>query len=260
MELKSLFLGILFSVGIFGIKAGAGLHYRLSRENRPGVRWGICLGFAGMYGVLFAGFAAGLHHLDILADFENIQQFLKGGILVHFVMACLMLAWGVALLKSRGDERRGSLGWLALVVPCPVCMTVIGISVAFILAVFPNAATGSVLMFYLAFVTLSFLTTAFMAKFEKWFSRSPEALLGSAMMIIAAYFLLSMLVMPQFSSLDEVYRLAARSGGDTETAERTVWPAFGVSLALFGVGYLNMRRRMQITLISHHGDERKCLQ
>ena len=37
--MKSLFLGILFSVGIFGIKAGAGLYYCLNRENRFGMRW-----------------------------------------------------------------------------------------------------------------------------------------------------------------------------------------------------------------------------
>ncbi|MBI5589985.1 MAG: DUF2162 domain-containing protein [Deltaproteobacteria bacterium] len=255
MELKSLFLGILFSVGIFGIKAGAGLHYRMSRENRFGVRWGACLGFAGLYGVLFAGIAAGLRHINIQADFENIQRFLKGGMLIHFALACLMLAWGVALLKSRGIVQHRSLDWLAWVLPCPVCMTVIGIFVAFILAVFPDAAAGSVLMFYLAFLTLSFLTAASMGKLEKRLSRSPEALLGSAMTIIATYFLLSILIMPQFSGLDEVYRLAAHSSEGTETAERTAWPTIGASAALFGAGYLNMRRRIQTATLSRHGDE-----
>ena len=260
MEFKSLFLGILFSAGIFGIKAGAGLHYRLSREYRSGVRWGVCSGFAVLYGILFAGIAAGLRHINIQGDFENIRQFFKGGMLVNFMLACLMLVWGVALLKSRnGAVGRASLGWVALIMPCPLCMTVIGISVAFILSVFPNAPTVPMLMFYLAFVGLSFLTAAFMAEFEKWFNRSPEVLLGSAMTIISAYFLLSILIMPQFSGLDEVYRLAAHSGGNTETSERTVWPAIGVSLAVFGAGYLNMRRRIHSTLLFRQAAKMEAL-
>ncbi|MFH0730998.1 MAG: DUF2162 domain-containing protein [Pseudomonadota bacterium] len=255
MELKSLFIGILFSVGIFGIKAGAGLHYRLCRESRTGMRWGVYLGFAVLYGILFAGIGAGLRHIDILSDFGWIQRFLSGGMWVHFVIACMMLIWGVGLLKSRdGTVGRASLGWVALIMPCPVCLTVIGISVAFILAVFPNAATESVLMFYLAFVALAFLTTALMGKFGKWFGRSPEALLGSAMTIISAYFLLSIWIMPQFSGLEEVYRLAAHSGGDVETLQRSIWPAVGVSLVLFGAGYRIKRGHMQSTLSSRDDD------
>jgi len=33
MELKSLVLGLLFSLGIFALKSGAGLFYRLRRET-----------------------------------------------------------------------------------------------------------------------------------------------------------------------------------------------------------------------------------
>ncbi len=258
MELKSLFLGILFSVGIFGIKAGAGLHYCLIRENRSGMRWIVRSGFAILYGILFIGITVGLRDLDILSHFDSIQKFLAGGMLVHFVLACLMLVWGVVLLKSRDDGMAGnkSLGWMALVLPCPVCMTVIGISVAFIISAFPNAATRSVLVLYLAFVTLSFLTSAVMGKFEKGFIRSPERLLGTAMTMVSAYFLLSIVIMPQFSGLDEVYRLAADSGGDPQSAEKSIWPAIGMSLALFGIGYLYMRRHIQTTVLSRHRGKR----
>jgi len=35
MELKSLFIGIFFSMGIFAIKNGVGLHYFLAKKINP---------------------------------------------------------------------------------------------------------------------------------------------------------------------------------------------------------------------------------
>lgn len=266
VEFKSLFLGILFSVGIFSIKAGVGLYYRLNRESaldltdRSDKFLGVSLGFVFLYGILFAGVAVGVSYLDIETEFQQIQSFLKSGMVIHLIIACLMLVWGVLLLKSSRTKSCGSLclngevmqqqrqsaGWLALVLPCPVCITVIGISEAFILALFPGSAVWSVVIFYLSFITLSFLTVFLMGRSVRLISRSPEALLGYAMTIISSYFLLSIIIMPQFSGVEEIARLAAGGGSDSEsTATLALFPiAVGVGAALFTAGYLHMQRKI----------------
>lgn len=250
MEFKSLFLGILFSVGVFSIKAGVGLHYRLgrdlsmTREKRPRVLLG--LGFAVLYALLFAAVGAGVAHMEIKADLAKIRLFLESGMVIHFTLAALMLIWGFVLLKSKDKARPMSSGWIALVFPCPLCMTVIGISIAFILAIFPDSAAWAIVLFYLAFMALSFLTAALMERFRKSFKKSPEYMLGYAMATIAAYFLLSILIMPQFSGIDEVYRLAANSKNDNETAKNfAMLPiAAGIIASFFAAGYFYMERRI----------------
>lgn len=279
MEFKSLFLGILFSVGIFSIKAGVGLHYRVNRNkmnnsnlkqiNYPSVNqirnpgpnqldnhnrnndmtttgqstpaWFIYLGFIALYAILFAVIGSAVAYMDMLADFENIQVFLRSGMVIHLALACLMLFWGVALLKSQTSAHNISSGWIALVFPCPVCMTVIGISVAFILALFPDTAAGSILLFYLAFMILSFLTAASMEKIQRWLHKSPESILGYAMTTISSYFLLSIVIMPQFSGLDEVYRLATNSAINHQSIQNTLWPSALLGAVLFTIGYLKMK-------------------
>jgi len=252
VEFKSLFLGILFSVGIFSIKAGVGLHYRLGRdlsmvlEKRPGVVLWTGLGFAALYAILFAIVGAGVAHMEIKADLAKIKLLLESGMVIHFVLAALMLIWGFVLLKSGKKTRPMSSGWIALVFPCPLCMTVIGISTAFILAVFPGSGAWAIVLFYLAFLALSFLTAALMEKFRKSFKKSPEYMLGYAMTTISAYFLLSILIMPQFSGIDEIYRLTANSGTDNETAKSVVMLpiAAGISASFFAAGYFYMERRI----------------
>lgn len=279
MEFKSLFLGILFSVGIFSIKAGIGLHYRVNRNkmnnsnlkqiNHPSVNqirspglnqfdnhnrnndmtttrqstpaWFIYLGFIVLYAILFAVIGSSVAYMDMLADFENIQKFLQNGMVIHLGLSALMLLWGIGLLKSHTSVRNMSSGWLILVFPCPVCMTVIGISVAFIFALFPDTAAGSILLFYLAFMFLSFLTAAFMEKFQRWSHKSPEFILGYAMATIASYLLLSIVIMPQFSGLDEVYRLATNSAINHQSIQNSLWLAAIPGVFLFTIGYLKMK-------------------
>ncbi|MCI5133244.1 MAG: hypothetical protein D3904_17450 [Candidatus Electrothrix sp. EH2] len=53
MELKSLILGLVFSVGIFALKSGAGLSYLLQREQSKLKQGAALSGFVLSYGLLF---------------------------------------------------------------------------------------------------------------------------------------------------------------------------------------------------------------
>ena len=125
MELKSLFLGVLFAVGVFAVKSGIGLHYFISQKRGMAHKVAILFAFACGYLILFIVSAEVAEKLDLIEHFAGLQRFLKSGIIIYFAMALGLLVWGVLLLRRDESTHRPSLGWVALIVPCPVCASVI---------------------------------------------------------------------------------------------------------------------------------------
>lgn len=111
------------------------------------------------------------------------------------------------------NSRRKSRAWLMLAVPCPVCAMVIFVSLGMLTAFFPSHPMGVTLSLFITFSLMTLLTIGIMRGITKKYSKdsTPEGMLGSAMLFISAYFLLSMTLMPQFAELETVYRLALSS-------------------------------------------------
>lgn len=245
MELKSLWLGILFSLGVFAVKTGVGMAYGDGSAAGPWKRAGVWLVFAALYGTLFALAGILLPRLDVAAAFPAVQRLFKGGMLIHVVMAASLLIWGVSLLKTPLGAGAKSKAWIPLVVPCPVCATVIGFSTAFLLTVFPENPWTIIIGLASGFVAVSALTRMLIGLAGPRAFRSPERFLGSAMVTIAAYFLVSVIVMPHFAESDQVFRLAGHSQRETQTATGWACAVAGGVAALFAAGYLAMRRRIK---------------
>ncbi|WP_080797829.1 DUF2162 family putative transporter [Desulfamplus magnetovallimortis] len=231
MICKSLILGILFSIGIFAIKSGLGLHYYLSKTPSGKRRAMVLALFFLAYLSLFILSQQLLARIDLVRHMNTIQTFIQSGMLIHLVMAGLLTLWGLHLLRhsqhnfqgeptpnlqSDSDNnfqgeytnKRHTRAWLMLVIPCPVCVTVIFISLGFMTACFPDTPMLTMLLLFFCFLLINGLTLFIMGA-GKWNrNSSPEALLGSAMLLISAYFLLSVTIMPQFADADKVYRLS----------------------------------------------------
>ncbi len=265
MELKSLFLGILFSVGIFSFKAGLGMNYRLKQKGNRVATLGWSA-FAAVYALLFYSIAAAVGKIDIMADIENIQRFVQGGMALHFLFAAMLMIWGIYLLKNTKKDIKNSnlpevseirhqqsLSWLLLVVPCPVCITVIGVSTAFLLALFPDTSLFSISIFYIFFLALSFLTAVFMGRLEAKLNVSAESFLGYAMSAISAYFLLSIIIMPQFSGINEIYSIASNSYTNQDNSLNLILFPLVIAAAgsLFLTGYLYMQKRIRSYISKH---------
>lgn len=245
MLYKSLILGVLFGIGIFAVKSGVGLSYGVAR--RPGLfkKFTLLLLFALAYGLVFGLIAVVLGRIDPVRHLTAIQSFLQSGMTIHLVMAALMALWGVVLLKGRHGHAGASRGWLLLVLPCPVCASVILFSAAFLHSFWPDQFAWALAGLYLAFVLLSLAAMGAMA-LGRGAARSPESLLGGAMVLMAAYFLLSVTVMPQFAGLEEVYRLSLhRPAGPAQVAGGAL-PVAALVVAAFAAGFgftLNKTRR-----------------
>lgn len=237
MVYKSLIMGVLFSIGIFAGKSGVGLAYLLGRTPSMGGKIVRLLAFALLYGMLFALVAAGLRLFDPLEHLEGIQGFLQSGMQVHLLMAGVMIVWGLFLLRKPHHHQTSSRGWLLLTLPCPVCATVIVFSIAFCLSLFPDRFPQVVSGLYLAFLGISLAAMGLMLAVGRVSHQSAEILLGGAMVLLGAYFLLSMAVLPQFTDIDKIYRLARYQSPGQPQNLATLLPLLVLTLLMFTAGF-----------------------
>jgi predicted transporter len=207
MELKSLILGLVFSLGIFAVKSGAGLSYLVRREAKLTKKTMAILGFIGTYGLIFWLAWLLIRKVNFLEHLDKVMLFFENGMTLHFVLAGLLLVWGIALLKKDSSQSKHTHAWLLLTLPCPVCFSVILFSGSFLVSLSPDIpwlfgglATG--------FIVVSLLTSLVIVFASKG---NPKQNLGTIMMLVALYFLLSMIVIPQFTDFERIYRLSLGS-------------------------------------------------
>ncbi len=209
MEIKALVLGLAFSLWVFALKNGLGLHYYMSA--RPLGFWARFLvpgSYSLLYGVLFFLSWWVLQEINLLQHLAAWRQVLHSGMFLHVLLAALFLVWGLLLLRNNHSEGRKSLGWLFLVLPCPVCMLVVFLNTSFLLALFPESGLQVILLVWAAFVGTGLGTALLLSAFLPRMKISAESMLGGSMLALAFFFLLSVIFMPQFSELEEVYSLA----------------------------------------------------
>ncbi|WP_456386962.1 DUF2162 family putative transporter [Desulfolithobacter sp.] len=120
MEIKSLVLGLAFSLGIFAVKSGAGLSFLFARKATLSGRLAVLCGFIAGYGIVFflAWFLAS--RTDLLSHLDTIMLLLKNGMTLHFLLAALLLAWGTALLGGKQGGREITLNNIPQRVVSPV--------------------------------------------------------------------------------------------------------------------------------------------
>lgn len=194
------------STAAFAVKSGTGLSYAFMRSKGKSLKFMILVSFMAGYGLVFSMAGVILLHVDFMARLDLVQEFFKSGMTLHFVFAGLLLFWGLALLKQNPENLQTTRIWIALLIPCPVCFSVILLSCGFVTALYP----GQILVFpilYAGFLLLS-LAVALIGSCLMKNNHFTEHRLGTIMVAIAVYFLLSVILVPQFSDLDKVYRIS----------------------------------------------------
>jgi predicted transporter len=142
-----------------------------------------------------------------------------------------------------GKGRPGSYGFLALIIPCPVCLSVVTMSLACLVMYFPNQALMGTLILYGGFLVVAALSGLSLILGFLGPGENLERSLGLAMTTIAAYFMISALVLPQFGQIDRVYRLASYAQ-ETEKNLPISGPwlvAIVLALAFFGAAFGRFR-------------------
>jgi len=237
MELKSLFLGLAFSVGIFALKSGAGLAYKLRRETKWRWRLAATYCFIACYALVFSLAWFLVEQVDLFSHLDTVMLFFKNGMTLHIVLAALLLIWGVTLLKRGSDQETKSHGWLLLALPCPVCFSVILFSGAFLHNLLPDLPWLFAWL-YLGFILISLISGVTLTRFGKG---NNEHGLGSIMVLAALYFLITIAVVPQFGDIERIYRLSQGSVTILENNQLSRFLA-GAALA-FAMGFFRTFRR-----------------
>ncbi|MFH1027516.1 MAG: DUF2162 domain-containing protein [Pseudomonadota bacterium] len=168
--------GTLFSLGIFAVKVGTGLGY--GQVGRKGI-----LLTLGLYLALFELIA-------LLADrlLKILEPLLRGGPWLHGVMAFGMILWGLSIImRSGGTSTPGSS--LALLIPCPVCLSAMTFSTWAALHSLPLLPWGVGLVMGGIFCVMTLLV---MAAIRVRSHRTSTPSLGLAMITIGLYFIASL--------------------------------------------------------------------
>ena len=231
MELKSLILGLLFSVGVFAVKSGAGLSYQMARQGHAG-KWLVATLYGATYGMLFWLVGKVMERVDFLHHLDSVSGLLKNGMTLHFLLAGLLLAWGFFLIQQ-GSRNRPSKGWLLLALPCPVCFTVILFSTGLVHALLPQFH-WLILALGAGFISLGLFTAALLARMGH--PAAQENNLGTIMVLAGLYFLLCLAIIPHFSEVERIYRLSQSSVSLLATPH-LAWFLCAASLA-FTIGLL----------------------
>ncbi len=234
MELKALLLGLAFTVGIFAVKSGAGLAYPLARMTTRRHRGAIVVLFMLGYLPLFALAWFLVVRFDFPAHLQTVITLVKHGMIVHFFLALLLLLWGVVLLSRREAATDRSRGWLLLALPCPVCFSVILCSAALLHSLF--ADDGWILVWLCGGYLVVALGSALLLMRSQ--GRS-ERRLGGLMLSAALYFIITVVVVPQFNDLERIYRLS-KTMVVVADERLLLMPAW--MIPVFIIGYLKIKK------------------
>ncbi|SDU61434.1 DUF2162 domain-containing protein [Desulfobacula phenolica] len=239
MELKSLILGLFLSTGAFAVKSGGGLSYVFLQAPGRTRQLLTTLLFMAGYGIVFAVAAAVLLNVDLMAHIDLLQVFFKSGMTLHLLLALLLLVWGGNLIKNRHEKQTSTRGWIPLVVPCPVCFAVILLSCSFVSAIYPD---NSVVFFalYAGFILIS-LVVAFTVRRLVSNQGAAKSFLGRLMLYIAVYFILSVIVIPQFADLDKIYRISFTDNMFELSREKIILLILSISALI--TGFINPLKR-----------------
>lgn len=225
------------SLAVFAVKNGGGLAYLSQKMPDTRKKTGVALAFIGGYGFVFLSAAFLLANVNLAVHLDSLQTFFKSGMTLHFLLALLMGLWGVKLLTI--ESAQTSRGWIPLVMPCPVCFTAILLSCSFVKTLYPDN-NGLLFGLYLGFILVSLVSFGSMARLIKT-SQSADRFLGTLLLYIAGYFMLSVIVIPQFADMERIFRISRPE--PISKIEPAQWLVMGISLAALVAGLIKPLRK-----------------
>jgi len=208
--LKQLWIsGILGAFLVFGIKIGVGLGARINHPSIPTAKkWTFAGGSILAYLLLFFSMYALVTGCNLFDYLDRIAKAVQYGMVVHFALALGLFAWGVVLLGSPQRHGHASLApGILLVLPCPVCATVILLNLSLAFSIFPMDPAVTTLVLFACFTGCILLTLALVTLFRKHIN-SMDSFLGLSMVLIALYFVLTILIAPIYPEIKAAYQMA----------------------------------------------------
>ena len=243
-EMTAIALGLTLALGVFALKTAVGSYCYLALPGGALRKTAFLVLVQVLYLVLFLAAFLLLPKLDFLR-FPDLTAFLKNGMLFHLLLCAGLFYWGARLLVRREGEtpdRLESKGWLLLTVPCPVCASAVLLVCAFARMLFPEWPARYFWAVPLFFLLVNLFFLGGLSLTGKMLRIHPLALTGRMMILIALYFVLILLIAPQFGQAGKLYAAACASGGSEVFSLRHGLTAGIIVLAAAGGFCLNFLR------------------
>ncbi len=248
MEWKSLILGLTMAFSVFAVKSGAGLFYVVDTCPSASRRWVYRGAYSSGYALLFTLAYYSFTWLHIFDHVELFQDLTEAAMGIHVLMAAGPLFWAIQLLRTlQRNQAEPSLNraWITLIIPCPICLTVIVLTTALLISFFPERAWYSTCAGYALFVIISLSASSLIQFARNRRQLSAESILGGSMLFSAAYLVLAVLLIPHWSDLDKVYRIASVQAEKSAMDVQLVIEAVAVLVFLFFAGFVMKLRAIR---------------
>ncbi len=232
--------GIVAALSTFGIKTGVGMATRIY-DVRRSITWKVCFLLAVTAGyALF--FIAGDYVLEIIRDSgssDTLLKLLESGAWLHLLTALGLVVWGIVLLRNGHDHSGSALGALLLIAPCPVCALSLLMLLAFsrmLIESWPPLVLP--LIFTGIFCAIAFGTVAVFFLARRKLRHAGGIFTGGAMTCVGMYFLLLLLIGPNFEKIVAVHRMALRGNASNGLHQPLLWLTLLAVVLVFSAGWL----------------------
>lgn len=202
--------GVLVAFSIFGIKVGLGLGVQLyNRSISPAGKAAFLAGSLLVYLLLFLAAYFLISRFNLLNYLDYLLNMMRYGMLIHLVVALGLFIWGSRLLLANPQqERRLPLrASLPLILPCPICATVILLNLTLAISLLDLSPLATTLALFGLFSAIILTTCALIFFFRRQIS-STTSFLGQSMVIIALYFLLTVVIAPLVPEIKATFAMA----------------------------------------------------
>ena len=230
--------GILAAFLVFGIKIGVGLGGRINHPAISGAKkWIFAGGCLLAYLALFWGMYALVTGLNLFNYLDRLAKAVQYGMLLHFALALGLFVWGVILLGSRQDQGHATLApGILLVVPCPVCASVILLNLSLAFTLFPMSPAVTTLVLFACFAACILATLAVITLFRRYIT-SMDSFLGVSMVLISLYFVLTILIAPIYPEIKAAYQMALSNNPAGQFEATPFWVLAASILVLGAAGF-----------------------
>ena len=209
--LKQLWItGILVAFSVFGIKVGLGLGAQIyNRTVSLGKKVIFIVGCLFIYFILFFCLYYVITRFHLLNYPDQFVNMLQYGMLLYLAVAMGLFLWGSKLLlQNPAEHNHLSLrASLLLILPCPVCATVILLNLIFAYSFFTLSPFLTTLTLFALFSGIIFVTSAIIFPF-RYKIDSGNSFLGLSMTLIALYFLLTVIIAPIYPEIKAAFAMA----------------------------------------------------
>ena len=239
--LKQLWItGVLVAFSVFGIKVGLGLAAQIYNKT---VSIGKRIVFIGgsllVYLLLFFCLYYVITHFNLLNYLDQFVNMLQYGMLLHLAIAFGLLIWGTKLL-FKNPEKQKNLPFstsLLLIIPCPVCATVILLNLTLAYSLFDLSPLLTTFTLFALFSGIIIVTAGVIFPFRHKIG-SGNSFLGLSMIFVALYFLFTVIIVPIYPELEAAFAMAVSNSPINQINHFNTAILGSIVFILVGAGYI----------------------